>query len=33
METKTFRPLYEIAREIQKTWPRVSYAAKPSSEA
>lgn len=27
------RPIYEIAREITRTWPQMSYAAKPYHEA
>ena len=27
------RPLYEIAREIRKTWPKVNYAAAPYLDA
>jgi hypothetical protein len=27
------RPLYEIAEEIRKTWPKVNFAAKPYLEA
>lgn len=40
METKakpltvnTARPIYEIAQEIYKTWPKVNYDAKPYLEA
>lgn len=29
----TVRPLYTIAREIRKTWPKVNYAAKPYLDA
>jgi hypothetical protein len=33
IETKTIRPLYVIARDIYKVWPKVNYAAKPYLEA
>ena len=33
IETKTIRPLYVIARDIYRVWPKVNYAAKPYLEA
>ena len=33
MTTKTVRPLYEIASEIQKDWTKVNYAAVPYLDA
>lgn len=27
------RPIYEIAEEIEKTWPKVNYAARPYLDA
>lgn len=27
------RPLYEIAKEVRKTWPKVNFAAKPYLDA
>lgn len=29
----TARPIHEIAREIQATWPKINYAAKPYLDA
>ena len=29
----TYRPIFEIAREISYTWPSMNYAAKPYHEA
>jgi hypothetical protein len=33
IEKTTVRPLYVIARDIYKVWPKVNYAAKPYLEA
>jgi hypothetical protein len=33
IEKTTIRPLYVIARDIYKVWPKVNYAAKPYLEA
>lgn len=33
IEKSTVRPLYVIARDIYKSWPKVNYAAKPYLEA
>lgn len=33
IEKTTVRPLYVIARDIYKSWPKVNYAAKPYLEA
>lgn len=33
IEKTTVRPLYVIARDIYKAWPKVNYAAKPYLEA
>jgi hypothetical protein len=31
--SETVRPLYDIARDIKKAWPKVNYAAKPYLDA